>query len=325
MKYILLLSHSQDFFTIDRVQAALAKRQLTPLRINTDLFPTEIQISQAINQQTCHIHLVSEQISFSPKDVAAVWNRKVWSPKLPNDLDPQFYNGCLNESVKTFRIFLQNLEHVSWLDSIPIVQKANNKFWQLQVAQQVGLNIPPTLITNNPTDLKSFYESHQGEIVAKMNTTLSYGMQSNDFFVYTSKVEKEHLEDADLLKYSPMIFQKMIPKAYELRIIYVNGDCFVGKIDATSSEKGQTDWRQSETNEVRWQPYIVPDDLKDLLRLFMKKMGLLYGAIDVICQPDGQYIFLEVNPGGEWGMIEKYLEEPISEAIADTLKGMVGK
>jgi len=321
MKYILLLSHSQDFFTIDRVQAALEKYKQTPLRINTDLFPTEIQISQSIDQEACHINFVNEACSFTAKEVAAVWNRKIWSPKLPNDLDPQFYNGCLHESRKTLEIFLQNLSHVSWMDGIPIARKAENKFYQLQLAQEVGLNIPPTLITNNPTDFKVFYKAHQGEVVAKMNTVLSYGMNSDELFVYTSKVEKEHLEDADMLKYSPMIFQRRIPKAYELRIIYVNGDCFVGKIDASQSENGQTDWRQSGVNEVIWQPYVIPNGLKNLLRLFMQKIGLLYGAIDVICQPNGEYVFLEVNPGGEWGMIEKELDEPISEAIAKTLVG----
>ena len=48
----------------------------------------------------------------------------------------------------------------------------------------------------------------------------------------------------------------------------------------------------------------------------MEHLQLSFGAIDLIVQPDGQYVFLEVNPVGEWGMLEKDLDLPISRAIA---------
>lgn len=51
----------------------------------------------------------------------------------------------------------------------------------------------------------------------------------------------------------------------------------------------------------------------------MSKLGLVFGAVDLICTPSGELVFLEVNPGGEWGMLERDLGLPISEAIADAL------
>jgi glutathione synthase/RimK-type ligase-like ATP-grasp enzyme len=51
----------------------------------------------------------------------------------------------------------------------------------------------------------------------------------------------------------------------------------------------------------------------------MRRLGLAYGAIDLIETPEGGHVFLEVNPGGEWGMLEHDLGLPISEAIADAL------
>jgi glutathione synthase/RimK-type ligase-like ATP-grasp enzyme len=51
----------------------------------------------------------------------------------------------------------------------------------------------------------------------------------------------------------------------------------------------------------------------------MCKLQLVYGAIDLIRTPAGEHVFLEVNPGGEWGMLERDLGLPISEAIADAL------
>jgi glutathione synthase/RimK-type ligase-like ATP-grasp enzyme len=39
----------------------------------------------------------------------------------------------------------------------------------------------------------------------------------------------------------------------------------------------------------------------------------------MIRRPDGEYVFLEVNPQGEWGMLQKYLGYPIAQTIAEKL------
>jgi glutathione synthase/RimK-type ligase-like ATP-grasp enzyme len=51
----------------------------------------------------------------------------------------------------------------------------------------------------------------------------------------------------------------------------------------------------------------------------MSELGLVFGAIDLICTPEGEHVFLEVNPAGEWGMLERELSLPISDAIAGAL------
>ena len=51
----------------------------------------------------------------------------------------------------------------------------------------------------------------------------------------------------------------------------------------------------------------------------MRDLGLVFGAVDLICTPAGEHVFLEVNPGGEWGMLERDLGLPISEASASAL------
>ena len=51
----------------------------------------------------------------------------------------------------------------------------------------------------------------------------------------------------------------------------------------------------------------------------MASLDLAFGAIDVIRSPDGGHVFLEVNPAGEWGMLERDLGCPIADAIAEAL------
>jgi glutathione synthase/RimK-type ligase-like ATP-grasp enzyme len=63
----------------------------------------------------------------------------------------------------------------------------------------------------------------------------------------------------------------------------------------------------------------VPEDVAKRLRSLMGRLGLAYGAIDMIRRPDGEHVFLEVNPTGEWGMLERDLGLGISDAIAAAL------
>jgi glutathione synthase/RimK-type ligase-like ATP-grasp enzyme len=57
------------------------------------------------------------------------------------------------------------------------------------------------------------------------------------------------------------------------------------------------------------------------LHRLLEALGLVYGAVDLIVTPDGRHVFLEVNPGGEWGMLERDLELPIAAALAEALVG----
>lgn len=56
----------------------------------------------------------------------------------------------------------------------------------------------------------------------------------------------------------------------------------------------------------------------------VKNLGLVFGCIDMIVTPEGKYVFLEINPNGQWMWIEELSELPIAESIVSMLiKGSV--
>jgi glutathione synthase/RimK-type ligase-like ATP-grasp enzyme len=138
-------------------------------------------------------------------------------------------------------------------------------------------------------------------------------------FVYTNRVREEDLAGAEALRHSPMVFQELIPKACELRVACVAGEVFAGTLDATGTSRGQTDWRRAAPEECRWQKAQLPTEVASSLQALMSELGLIFGAVDLICTPSGEHVFLEVNPSGEWGMLERDLGLPISETIAAAL------
>jgi len=316
---VLLLTHSGDFYTIDLVSEALARRGVRPIRFNTDLFPSSIKLlAHAGDERTAQLLTeAGEQISTT--EVRAVWARKLWSPRMADDLDERYRSMCVGESIAALEGFLDALHEARWVNDLQCQRAAENKQRQLRLAARAGLRVPRTLVTNDPAAARQFFAETEGQTVAKLLRPIAVSMDAVTPFVYTSRVREEDLDGAEALRHSPMVFQELIPKACELRVACVAGESFAGAVDASATSRGATDWRRVAPEECRWQKAQLPTQVDRGLQALMSELGLVFGAVDFICTPSGEYVFLEVNPGGEWGMLERDLGLPISEAIAATL------
>jgi MvdC family ATP-grasp ribosomal peptide maturase len=316
---VLLLTHSSDFYTIDRVAEALARKGVRPIRFNTDLFPSAVKLSTRAGDERAAQIVTETGEQISTAEVRAVWARKLWSPRMANDLDERYRSMCVSESVAAREGFLDALHDARWVNDPAHQDKAENKQRQLRLAARAGLRVPRTLVTNDPAEARQFFAETEGQTVAKLLRPFAVSMDTATPFVYTNRVREEDLASAETLRHSPMVFQELIPKACELRVAYVAGEAFAGALDATGTSRGHTDWRRAAPEECHWQKAQLPDEVASSLQGLMSELGLVFGALDLICTPSGEHVFLEVNPGGEWGMLERDLDLPISEAIAEAL------
>lgn len=316
---VLLITHSGDFFTIDRVAEALSKKGAQPFRLDTDKFPLEVQLTAHFDQSKTYHTLEYNNQLIKTEQVKAVWMRRIWEPHFGEELAPKFREACIRESKATLNGFWDSLRTAKWIDPLERIDAASDKLRQLRVASAVGFKIPKTLITNKAEAAREFFQQVNGKMVSKLLTALSRTMEPTSFFLYTSTVKEEDLQDAESLRYCPMVFQEQIPKKSELRVIYVNGQVFVGALDADIYANTKADWRKPGVGISAWRQHKLPDQILRRLQIFMGKFELTYGALDLILTPDDEYVFLEVNPGGEWGMLERDLDLPIAEAIANTL------
>jgi glutathione synthase/RimK-type ligase-like ATP-grasp enzyme len=314
---ILCLTHSNDFYTIDIVQAHLTKLGFPSFRLNTDEFAIgyEMNYSKYHNFENYELKGFSNTIKSS--DIHAVWYRKLWNFKTPQDLDPDYKATFVKEYQTYLQIFLNTLKHIPWMNDMQADHAVGgDKMHQLHKAYSFGLNIPRTLVSNSANIIRDFYKSCNAEVVMKLHGALSKSMKGDTTFFPTTKLVESDLNQLDTLVYCPMIFQEYIRKAYELRIAYVDGLVFAGKI---SSDNEKVDWRIASGKSFKWDHYELPSSITTKIHKMMTSLGLHFGAIDMIKNTDGHYIFLEVNPQGEWGMLQKYLNYPIGEAIAEML------
>lgn len=316
---VLLLTHGADFYTIELVAEALTRRGARTFRLDTDRFPSAVRLSARTGNDRA-VHLITDAgAQVSSAEIRAVWLRKLWTPQMDGDLDERYREMCIRESVAALEGFLDALHDARWVNEIQREREAENKLRQLRLAARAGLRIPRTLVTNDPAAARHFFDETEGRMVAKLLRPLTVSMNADSLFVYTSEVSEKDLANAGSLRHSPMVFQELIPKAFELRVAWVAGEAFTGVLDASGTSRGQTDWRRAAPEECRWQKGELPVEVISGLRVLMSELGLVFGAIDLICTPAGEYVFLEVNPGGEWGMLERDLGLPVADAIARAL------
>jgi glutathione synthase/RimK-type ligase-like ATP-grasp enzyme len=129
-------------------------------------------------------------------------------------------------------------------------------------------------------------------------------------------VEAADLERIEQVRYAPVIFQEYV-EGVDLRITAVGDQLFPCEIDARKTSY-PFDMRMV-VGESVVRPAELPPSLHDALLALQRRLGLYYGAIDMRRTPDGEYVFLEVNPAGQWLFVERLTGMPIGQAVADLL------
>lgn len=79
------------------------------------------------------------------------------------------------------------------------------------------------------------------------------------------------------------------------------------------------DWRHYDNERATYAPHTLPTAIEALCVRLLRVLNLSFGAIDMVLTPAGEYIFLEINPSGQWGWIEDLTGLPISNAVAELL------
>jgi len=180
-----------------------------------------------------------------------------------------------------------------------------NKPNTLQLAKECGLDIPNTLITNSKEGLLIFFALNKKKIITKaLYEAFSHAIPKKYWISNKTVLIESMLKLPD--EFAPSLFQEYIDKEYELRIFYLDGDFFSSAIFSQKNKKTGIDYRNyDEENPNRIVPYNLTEKIKDKLVKLMDKVGLNSGSIDLIKSIDGRYVFLEINPVGQYGFISE--------------------
>jgi glutathione synthase/RimK-type ligase-like ATP-grasp enzyme len=204
-----------------------------------------------------------------------------------------------------------------WLNHPHRIAVAEYKPFQLAAAAAVGLRVPATLITNDPETVREFVERFQAGVVYKSLSGSPPPVDGRSLALYTTVLEPTDHSHPGLAR-TANFFQERVPKAYEVRMTVVGDHLFAVRID-TDSPSARIDWR-SDYSSLRYAVEVVPNHVRGCVLKLLHGLGLDFGALDFIVTPKREWVFLEINPNGQWGWLEHATGLPITAGIADFLQ-----
>lgn len=322
---VLIVSTGVDAAT-DVVCEILGSRGVDYTRIDTETFPYDSRLTIefaefAEGSRSQYCSEIGESSNLS--SVSSLWYRRMRSAARRPEMHPGIHDFCLRESRSALLGFL--LSKVARAMSPPqCVWMAEHKVHQLAMAASVGLSIPHTIVTNDPGRVREAFATFRQCMIAKPVRTGFVDLGSEQRAIYTSQVLEKHLAAVDEAQWSPAIYQPLIRKRCDVRVTIVGRSVFAAEIDSQQDPDASVDWRRTRDPELPHRAVELPPGLISMLIEFMGVMGLQFGAIDLIRTLDDTYLFLEVNPNGQWLWIDDKLDLGISRAVAAWLIGNGG-
>ncbi|MDC8101284.1 MvdD family ATP-grasp ribosomal peptide maturase [Chryseobacterium rhizosphaerae] len=321
MDKILIITHTADNFSIEKVTEYIGKNGCEVIRFDVDLYPLQNKLSTVFQDGEWVSILETQEMKYRLDDIAAIWYRRAYNigKGLREELEAKFYGAAMGEIRNTIFGFIESVDVYS-LGKPSVYRRLDSKEEQLKVADKIGLKIPETCLTNNPEEARKFILKHQN-VVAKMQTGFAIYEDGVENVVFTNVVSEDRLEELDSLLYCPMQFQKMIEKKKELRVTIVGRDVYAFEVDSQQFEDSKVDWRKDGVNLIdKWVRTELPGDVEEKLLELLDVYNVDYGAIDIIVSPEDEYFFIEINAAGEFFWLDNLTEENlISKSIADVL------
>jgi len=314
---ILIVSTVADTATDTVVQSLIARR-VAHQRINTEDFPFERALTldyQAEGQTSIAIG------GSTVKQTRSIWYRRVRSPAKPERMDPGIYDFCLRENRAALLGGLLT-QSTRWMSHPAAVWRAEFKPYQLRIAQEVGLRIPKTIVSNDPDAIRRAFRDF-GPLIVKPTRSGHFHQAGEEFSIFTSRVTVEHLAELDAAKWAPSIYQEWISKRYDIRVTCVGSRVFAAAIHSQTDPAAAVDWRQTVNAGLPHSPIELPAPLVEQLQRLLRRLDLAFGCLDLVLTPDNEYVFLEVNPSGQWLWLDDQLNFGISDTVAEWLTGGV--
>jgi hypothetical protein len=306
----------------DHIIKILTERGAEFVRFNPADFParTSLSIGYAPDGRMRSLLRLPET-TVDLAGLQSVWNRRPRPPVPHDEIKDVAARQFIAHETQTFAQDLWNALPCRWLPGRPAAtHRGQLKASQLRLAAQLGFELPPTLLTTDREEFLDFYGKHNGNIISKLaGFSFDQTVGANAFTRYTEVVSKRDVAYAASVQYCPMIFQAYVPKRVELRITVVGGKAFAAEIHSQQTNHTRYDWRRYDISETPHYPHELPPDVQERCVRLVEKLELNYGAIDMILTPDGRYVFIEINPNGQYLWIEEQTGLPISDAICDFL------
>ncbi len=190
-------------------------------------------------------------------------------------------------------------------------RQASNKVFQLQVAHSIGMEVPKTLVSSDPARIVGFVQEQWAaghEVIYKAVSVVSSAQQS------TQLLDRDMLQHLETARHCPTIIQRRAA-GLDVRVTVVGSRLFAFEQVPVGEPLG-VDGRFDEYRCVKIE---TPALIREQILRMQAELGLVFGAYDFKRADNGSFMFLEVNPTGQWLWGELGARLQIAEALAAAL------
>jgi glutathione synthase/RimK-type ligase-like ATP-grasp enzyme len=244
--------------------------------------------------------------SIEPGD--AIWIRRpdqpTHNPKVSEadrkfaELEYRSFYHCIAYTLETLPVWCIN--------KFSAARFIHNKAVQLHLARTCGLRIPRTLMSNSPGRIREFFSHNGNQKVGKGFTPHVWqrGEQEGVSVTETFALTPERLPSDEVLTYAPGIYQDMVAKQYDIRMVLMGHRLYSF---ALHNPKKALDWRQDAgQGNVTVEIVPTPPEVERGVLAFARKAGICFGSIDFAVDTDGQWWFLEINEQGQFLWLDQF-------------------
>ena len=324
---ILILSEEEDIST-NSVMEWINSFGYNVIRLNEK---TKIKIIDIdFNNDEIHIEKdLSEKILISKNHIHSFWYRRglfnlhIEKP-LINESISEITNNILfvrRKETELLNKYIFSITSELFHIGNYITDHDINKLHNLNIAKKHGLTIPDSRIFTNKKSLGVFLNKHK-KIILKPFT--EGGIDYNTDFLYSKNGTTLLKKSSDIDKYPdifpPSFCQAYIEKKIELRIFFLENQFFSSAIFSQSNPKTKIDFRNyDDENPNRIIPFNLPKSVSEKLIKMINSLKLTSGSIDMIYTKKNQFVFLEVNPVGQFQQVSYpcnyYIEKKIAKKL----------
>lgn len=316
---ILIVSSPEDLST-DFVIDWLKYYNHPYIRLNfTELIDPHVRksIKYSLDNKTLKI----EGNTIDVKSIKSAWFRKIgafyksdfYKEASAKGITKSLLDLLINEYKPFMMALLRNL-NCNWLVNLDSLDQ--NKWWVLMKASEVGLTTPETFIINNKEDLEGFVHSN---INKPLRDPIFISESEFYYTMYTKELNSSNIKQLPNF-FLPSLIQKRIEKEFEIRSFFIDDEFYSMAIFSQSDDQTMVDFREYNWDKPnRNVPYKLPSDITAKLHKLSMNIGLNSGSVDLIKSKKGEYVFLEVNPHGQFGMVETPCNYELHHNVAKTL------
>lgn len=305
---VLVLSSLYDL-AADMVVSKLEAAGVSYLRLNRQALPDHrVAVDPLAPTMTVRgpagRHVVSR-----PRSVwyrAPIFDRN--APGVPLSVDEQLDRTQWLAFLRSLAVF----KDARWMNDPSATYLAESKPYQLAVANELGFNVPRTLVTN---DVQSIEASFPADLVIKSLDSVLLHEAEHSLFTYTTILDHSSLSD-DNVGSVPAIAQQALKDKVDMRITVVGDDVFAVRI-LKDGHGIEGDWRVTPKDQLSYDSFQLSLADENRCRELVRRMGLAFAAIDLVENDEGLF-YIEMNPTGEWSWLVAD-DRPIDATIASWL------